>query len=110
MAANIRGAMAIVIQPMDDRWARLTVRDYLCSICWSHLILFPVTGSRLLLVKCSNCLDETRGFVTKYYAESRRLEDAADYLEVREMLRGMGIITSEHSGKSAEQLIRELGF
>ena len=55
-------------------------------------------------------MDQTKGFVTRYYAEARRSESIGEKMEARDLLQAMGILEPEHSGKSAEQLLKELGF
>ncbi len=66
--------------------------------------------NQLWLVICHRCADETKGYVTKYYAEGRRDESHGEKSEARVMLEEMGIIQNEHSGKSEDELIEELGY
>ena len=99
-----------MIDPMDDILAAVTVRDYVCSNCWGHLQKWAQKGSRLWVVLCVKCMDQTKGFVTRYYAEARRSESIGEKMEARDLLQAMGILEPEHSGKSNEQLLKELGF
>ena len=104
---NERGVL--MIEPLDSRMKELTIRDYVCSNCWGDLIpLFA--ENRMWLVVCRRCENETKGYVTKYYAEIRRSESHGEQSETRILLQGMGIIPNEHSDKSADQLLKEMGF
>ena len=98
-----------MLELLDDRLAELTVRDYVCSNCWGHLMKWPEEG-RLWSVLCHRCGEETKGYVTRYYAESRRSESFAEKSETRLLLQSMGIITNELSGMTEEELLAELGF
>lgn len=99
-----------MIELLNNVLAEVTVRDYVCSNCWGHLQKWPQKGSQKWLVLCSNCMGQTKGYVTRYYAESRRSESIGERREAREMLQDAGILEPEHSGKSIEQLLKELGF
>jgi hypothetical protein len=98
-----------MLEPLDDRMKELTIRDYVCSNCWGDLIP-QFADNRLWLVVCNSCREETKGYVTRYYAENRRSESHGEHSETRLLLQSMGIIPNEHSGKSEEELLRELGF
>lgn len=86
---------------------QVTLDHYVCSACWGHLIGRHGPG-RSLIVECHRCGAETPGYVTKYYAETRRSESGIELLDARRNLRT--IIPSEHSGKSSSTLVAELGF
>lgn len=94
---------------MDLRWAELTIRDYVCSNCWGQLQRWPTNGSNWL-VQCIRCREQTNGFVTRYFAESRRSDSIGEARDVRLLLQEMGIIANEHDGKSAKDLLKEMGF
>ena len=100
---------------MDGILAEATVSRYCCSNCWGHLLRFHTKveedGKTHIeeYVLCHSCLDETRGYVTKSYAERKRQESEVQYTEARHNLaETLGIPTS--SGKSPEELLRDLGF
>ena len=82
----------------------LIIRDYVCSVCWGHLDLFNEH------VECAKYGTEHEGYVTKHYAENRRQDDAGDFIDARHTLRAAGIIENPHEGKTADQLLDELGF
>ena len=98
-----------MMELLDGRWKELTLRDYVCSNCWGHLLAYPM-DNQLWLVICHRCGDETKGYVTKYFADGRRDESHGEKFEARRMLEEMGIIQNEHAGKTSEELIKELGF
>ncbi len=98
-----------MMELLNDHWTGITLRDYLCSNCWGHLLAFPLEG-QLSLVVCHRCGDETKGYVTKYFVDGRRSESHGERHEAKQMLEDMGIIQREHSGKSADELIKEMGF
>ena len=87
----------------------LTIRDYVCSNCWGDLLDYPM-DNRMWMVICHSCREDTRGYVTRYFAESRRSESVGEKMETRILLQGLGIIPNEHAGKSAAELLQELGF
>ncbi len=98
-----------MMELLNDHWKEITLRDYVCSNCWGHLLAYPMEG-RMWLVVCHRCGDETKGYVTKDFAEGRRAESHGERFEAKEMLQGMGIIQDERSGKSEDELIKELGY
>ena len=98
-----------MLELLDDRLAALTVRDYVCSNCWGHLMKWPEEG-RLWSVLCHRCNEDTKGYVTRYYAEGRRSESIAEQRETETMLQVLGILPLDIGGQTAEELIAELGF
>ena len=98
-----------MLELLDDRLAELTVRDYVCSNCWGHLQKWP-DDDRMWLVLCHRCHEETKGYVTRYFAESRRSESVREKSEARILLLALGLIADDLSGKTEEELLAELGF
>lgn len=96
-----------MIEPMDDHMADITVRDYVCARCWGHLLKYHAPD-RLTCVKCHKCGDDTPGYVTKAYADQRRAESAADAADVLHNLRAL--FPTESTGKTPEQITKEMGF
>jgi hypothetical protein len=93
---------------LDDVLAELTIRDYVCSNCWGHLIKFPV--ERKWLVICHRCMNETKGYVTKYYAEHRRSDSIGEKGDVNRMLQEMELIPEQHLDETIEELLADMGF
>jgi hypothetical protein len=89
--------------------ARTTLRDYRCATCWGALVAIDLQNeARELDVHCANPDCSGTGFVTAAHVDRRRSEDLSDYSEAAYNLRD--IIPGLKSGKSAEEIIRELGF
>lgn len=95
---------------LNDHLMQITLRDYVCSNCWGHLLAFIADDKQHWIVKCSRCLDDTKGYVTKYYAEHRRSDSITENWETREMLKELNVIEGDQSNKSEDELIEELGF
>ena len=85
-----------------------TVRDYVCSVCWGHLIRRRY-DLEYDLVECGVYGNLHAGYVTKHWVERQRQADQDNASEAKDMLRTIGIIHNEHAGKSEEQLLEELG-
>jgi len=90
---------------MDQTLALLTVRDFVCAVCWGDLEWRPDKQ-----VLCKQYGDQHQGHVTRYYVEERKRQDRGDALEACHLLKKIGVIEDPHKGKSADQLIHELGF
>ena len=96
------------VEPMVEELARDTQAKYVCSQCWGGLYLELVEGTtypnrsyRALCAKCGAI--NTKGYVTKHYADKARERSAADLYEVR---RGYNF----GPARTREQNLRELGF
>ena len=90
--------------------ARTIARDYLCSKCHGPLIYEHLKNANVLKSCSIQCADREckgEGFVTKAFVEARRREASADFIQAYANLnKVLGI----NSGKTAEELIKELGF
>ena len=93
---------------LDDGMASLTLRDYVCSNCWGHLVAIPAEG-RKWRVECAKCGNETKGYVTKFYAQRRQSESIGDKLDVQINLRGI-LPPTEIEEETVEELLKGLGF
>jgi hypothetical protein len=96
---------------MNDELARDTAQKYVCSACYGHLLMFFEPG-RMTRVECHRCGAETPGFVTARYANQRRSDSIGEAMEVKQMLRQIGmIVEGQTSGKrTAQQVLDDLGF
>ena len=94
---------------IDRSTAPRFIRDYVCSICWGHLLIKDMDAENAM-IECAVYGSDHSGFVTKYWAEKQRQQDLNNSLDAKGMLRKIGIIENENAGKSEEQLLRELGF
>lgn len=94
---------------ITDRILRAkTVRDYVCSVCWGPLMDVMVEG--VPDVVCANYHTEHAGFVTKRYADRRKTDSLGDAYDVRHLLQKAGVMQNPHAGKTAKQILDELGF
>lgn len=85
-----------------------TVRDYVCSACWGHLIQKHSKEGNI--VECFSCVEDTKGFVTKTYANNRLSDSVGERLDVRKTLLDLGVIENPHAGKTTQELLTEMGF
>jgi len=90
---------------VNDDLAQTMRRDYCCAGCYGHLNAYAMPG-RLTRLVCDRCGDG-RGFVTKRWAERRKSDSLGEAMDVTINLRG--ILPNPHAGKSAEQLLAEIG-
>lgn len=93
---------------LDDGMASITLRDYVCSNCWGHLVKIPAEG-RMWRVECYQCGADTKGYVTKFYAQKRQSESIGEKLDVRYNLRGI-LPPSAIEEETVEELMKGLGF
>jgi hypothetical protein len=87
-----------------------TKKKMVCSICWSHLLSYPIKGDmQHVELRCSNrnCQGD-RGMVTKAYADRRHSTDAAEYVEAK---RNLGIALGlVQPARKEQDIMTELGF
>jgi len=95
---------------MSRALAAKTVDRYVCSNCWGHLVETFGKDPSVSDVTCPVCGDDLKGFVSKYYAERRREESVGELMDVKHMLRQLGIVKNPHEGKSSGDILSELGF
>jgi len=98
------------MESFDLVYASETVNKYVCSACWGDLetVRDPRDVTKYFVL-CRKCKDETRGYVTKFYANRRRGESESEKLEAVKLLRSIGVL-EKPAPKSIEQLKNELGF
>lgn len=94
------------LEPLDNRKARFTARDCVCSTCWKHLNLHPAPD-RMYYVKCSQCGDDTRGYTRKETVERMKHDDHFNALDVA---KAYPELKKASKKKSADESINELGF
>ena len=88
--------------------AGTVAKKYVCATCWSHLLQYPAPG-RMIELRCAK-YDEHRGFHSKWFVERQRQDDLAGAVDIKHMLREVGVIENPHAGKTADDLMAELGF
>ena len=92
---------------MNDILSQTTLRDCVCARCWGHLLRFADLDGAWR-VECHRCRGDTVGFVTRDYAERRRLEFVIEKVEVEHLLKSIGAMPKET--KTTQQLLKELGY
>ena len=93
---------------MNDILMQTTVKRYVCSKCWGHLVAYADDETRWK-VECPRC-GPGQGFVTKYYADQRRENSMGELRDICGLLQEMGVVENPQKDKSADQLLEELGF
>lgn len=100
-----------VIQEMDTLEAQKFVQKYVCATCWGNLTKQWVEGKHHIdRVFCDNPNCSGNGFVTRKYAERKLDQDHIDFIEARHNLEKVLNLPNPNKGKTADQLINELGL
>jgi hypothetical protein len=94
---------------MSRTLASKTKQHYVCSGCWSELIIVPdKTNPQLDLVKCLNC--DCPGYVSKSYVERAKSESYARASDARNNLREAVPFLNKNAGKQISELLAEIGY
>jgi hypothetical protein len=104
------------IEPMSRGMMERTISGrYACSNCWGYGLLVQIVppdedgGESLYRVLCTECLEETVGFVSSGYIGHARERDYLNYLTVERTLGAeMGLKLPER--RSVQDNLRALGF
>jgi len=98
-------------QKLEEIEARKFINRYACSTCWGELVAERIPGERYMAnVHCGKSDCTGAGFVTKHYVEKRRTQDHFDHMEAERNLGEVLGIPNPLKGKTADELIKELGF
>ncbi len=82
---------------------------HVCSACWGLLIkVRPVLTERRWILQCETCGENTKGFVTRRYAQQRAEISRAELLEAKMALRSA--IPWLKSNKTEAAILAELGY
>lgn len=98
------------MESFDLVFATMTVNKYVCATCWGDLetVRDPRDVTKHFVL-CRKCKEETRGYVTKYFANRRRSESEGEKIEATKLLRSIGVLPKPEK-KSIEELKNSLGF
>ncbi len=97
------------VGPMSRLMAAATVKKYVCSGCWSGLIIQPdKENPQLDHVICPNC--DTPGYVTRRWTEEQASKSLSDKITARNNLRDAVPFLNPHAGKQINELLAELGY
>lgn len=92
---------------MNILLARTTVNRYICSKCWGNLIIKHVKEDRNLAdVSCINCGNDT--FITRSSIKRMKDQSWEDLSNARWNL--MGFIDNPNDNKTADEIIKTMGF
>lgn len=87
-----------------------TAKNYVCSTCWGELEVLPNPADVTLnFVYCKRCGKETRGYVSRYFADTRRSESIGELRTVTRYLQGIGLIPKPPK-RAAKTILKDLGF
>jgi type IV secretory pathway VirB4 component len=99
------------MEALTSEIARKTVKNYCCSNCWGDLeITTDMRENDMYFVICQKCQDETKGYVTKYFANQRRNQSEFEKRDVTRLLQKLEIIPNPRKGMTREDMIKELGY
>lgn len=91
----------------DEEIGRI-LKKRVCARCYGHLTQFP-GPDRTWIVKCLQCGDAWGGtHISRYTAERRAARGLAEAQEVKQNL--SDLFPNPNKGKSAKQLLEELGY
>ncbi len=97
------------VGPMSRLMAAATVKKYVCSGCWSNLIVKPdKENPQLDLVLCPNC--DTPGYVTRRWTEEQASKSLSDLFTARKNLREAVPFLNPNAGRQITDLLEELGY
>lgn len=94
-------------EPVDFAKAEKTIRDYCCAVCWGHLLMMPVKGSRDFTIECGKYGTSHSGYVKKSYASQRRSDSHGELIEARYNLAG---VFGPEDNRTEADCLRDLGF
>jgi DNA-directed RNA polymerase subunit RPC12/RpoP len=99
------------MQAIPNRLGQITVEKYVCSLCWGQLVLYYDPQDReKSIVLCGRCGEDTKGYVSKYYAEHHRQDNSLDAIMVTRMLENIGIIQRTRPVLTEQELLKSIGF
>lgn len=83
---------------------------HVCSSCWGILIKSrPVLAERRWIVQCESCGDQTKGYVTRRWAQAKAEMSRAELIEAKYALRD-AVPWLRGPLKTEKQLLEELGL
>ena len=96
---------------LNAELARKTVKNYCCSNCWGDLETTPdLRQNDMYFVICQKCQDETKGYVTKYFANQRRNESEFEKRDATRLLQKLDILPNPRKGMTREDLLKQMGY
>jgi DNA-directed RNA polymerase subunit RPC12/RpoP len=97
------------MEAFDRELARKTVKNYACSNCWGELELRPdLREADKYFVVCKKCQDDTRGYVTQYFVNTRRSASEFEKRDVTRLLQSIGVIQKPQ--RTQAEIMNSMGF
>lgn len=97
------------VEAMPRTIAAHTIKYYVCAGCWSNLIIQPDKDNpQLDWVLCPNC--ETPGYISKSATSKIEQESIMEAINVKHNLRDAVPFLHPGGRKTAEEIIKSLGF
>lgn len=98
------------VEPMSRAEVDETLRECVCSNCWGTLVWDNQIedGQQVTRVLCQTCRENTKGYVSRKFAERKRAESEVDLMVVKRNLgRFMG---PPKAKRTPEEILKSLGF
>jgi hypothetical protein len=84
------------MEPIHILLVRKTINLYVCSNCWGDLVeVVDPTNTQRSFVLCERCGEDTKGYVTRYYADRRREDSMQEKFVVEKLLQNIGVLNVE---------------
>lgn len=84
-------------------------QKHVCAACWGLLIkVRPVREERRWVMRCEECGSQTKGYVTRRWAQQRAETSRAELLEAKRALRDA--VPWLKPNTSIANILRELGI
>lgn len=97
------------VEPMTQLQADRVKLKYVCSGCWSELVIMPDKEHKgMYYALCLNC--ETKGYVTKSWKEKQTLEAAAKAHDAKINLKDAVPFLNPTAGLEVSEILKRLGF
>jgi predicted amidophosphoribosyltransferase len=99
------------MEALNQELATKTVKNYCCSNCWGELEIAPdLRENGMYFVICPKCQEETKGYVTKYFANQRRNESEFEKRDAVRLLQKLDILPNPRKNMTREDLLKQLGY
>ncbi len=92
-------------EPVTAELAEKIQRDYVCAVCWQHLIIH--NGKGVITIECSKYGHEHSGYITKSYADRAHSDSLGELAEAKYHL---GPILGFEPKRTETEILKDLGF
>jgi len=87
-------------------------KNYLCTDCWGHLVVFfrrAPDGNLFLVVRCTTDDCPCSGFVSRHWVEKQEAKSMEEARTIKRNLQVAGVLPAPEK-KDPSQILAELGF